>query len=410
VTDLFRKEALEHQQQQLVGTIILRRAWSTELAAAVLGVLLVAVLVVACTFGFDRRETLAGQWVPEGGLVHATTPQAGVIEAVRIAEGQSVRQGDVMFVLANERDGLRGTTSGRVAASFRQQHELLAGQLRSAEREAELNRRTLAQKLERTRRQLDDMGEALALQARRARLSQEALARYATPEYEKFLARTFVEERQADAIEQSVRLATMRREQAALLAEAGGLQAELEGLPLRTERELAGLRGALARLQQNEAENDTRYRWEIKAPRAGRVGVLNVEAGQAVTPGMTLASLADEGAPMEAVLYAPARAAGLLKAGMPATLRFDALPHQKFGQFAGVVRAVSGSPVPPGEPAAAANAPMYRVRISLGTQQVPPALMPALKPGTRLEGTVTLEHRRFVEWAVEPLLAARGRV
>jgi membrane fusion protein len=139
--------------------------------------------------------------------------------------------------------------------------------------------------------------------------------------------------------------------------------------------------------------------------------VLNAEVGLSVSAEQTLASVAPQDAPLQAVLYANSRAAGQLKAGMPAQLRFDALPYQKYGQFQGVVRDVSRSPVPVTETSTAdATQPLYRVRVRLNDATMPTGLVTALKAGTQLQATVTLEHRRFYEWVFEPLMGAKARL
>jgi membrane fusion protein len=411
MSNLFRREAVEHQQQRLLGTIIVRQSRFTKVATAILALLSALLVLVACCFGFARRETLEGRWLPESGLVHATTPQSGLVESVRVSEGQSVQKGDVLLVLSSERENVRGPTSKIVGAELAAQREMLTDQLRTARGQAALNEQALRQKLQRLRVQLAEQKQAVALQARRTEISEDIYRRFASREYAVVVSGTQIEEKQANAMEQALRLSTMRREQDALRAEVDQLQAELDALPLRTRRDLAGISATLSGVRQTEAENDTRHRWEIRAARAGLVTALQVEAGQAVAPEMPLLSIAPEGTPMEAVLYAPTRAAGLLKVGMPATLRFDALPFQKYGQFAGTVRSVSGSPVAALEmPVRTASAPMYRIRVSFDRKQLSPSLAAALRPGMQLQGTITLEHRRFVEWAVEPLISAKGQL
>jgi membrane fusion protein len=427
MTDLFRPEAVAHQQQRLLGTIVLRQAWPTTLLALLFGGLVCALIAVFFLFGFARRETLAGRLLPEGGLIHTSSPQTGLVQQVQVREGQTVAAGDLLFVLSGERQGERGSTQTRVGAALTEQRELLGSEVLRARQQSLMNQSTLTNKLAQANRQLEQIQAGINLQRRRTALANSTYERYAGAEYSVVVSREKLDEKRAEAMDQEAKLHTLQREEAAMVAERNALQAELAALPVRMQREVAGIQGSLTSVRQAEAENDTRQRWEVRAPRAGRLTVVAAEVGQMTAASEVLASIAPEGSRLEAVLYAPSRAAGQLKAGMPAQLRFDALPYQKYGQFQGVVHEVSRSPVPAAELLSSAalssatlnsatNAtavPMYRVRVHLNNTGLTPALTTelaaSLKAGMQLEGTLTLEERKFYEWVLEPLLGIKGR-
>lgn len=103
---------------------------------------------------------------------------------------------------------------------------------------------------------------------------------------------------------------------------------------------------------------------------------------------------------------------------MQVLIRYQAYPYQKFGQFEGRVREISGSPLHVGEVALPAIAqgsgggePVYRVRVDLDSQYVKTyGRYQALKPGMVLEASVLLDRRRVYEWMLEPLYSIAGRV
>lgn len=412
MNDLFRAEAIDYQQQKLLGSIILRQGWRSQWLTLGFGVLVSALIAVFFLFGFARRETLSGLLLPAGGLIQASSPQGGLVQQVRVAEGQAVRRGELLFVLSGEREGLRGQTHKRVGAALDGQRELLGEQIAGLRRQAGMDGAALAHKRERIDVQLTQLNAGVDLQRDRVALAAEAVQRFGSAEYAVVVSRDKLDEKRSDAIDQELRLRAMQREYTALQAERDTLQAEINRLPLRIQREVAALQGNLTGISRAEAENDTMQSWEVRASRAGRVTVVAVEAGQSVASGAVLASLAPEGAALEAVLHAPSRAAGQIRVGMPAHVRFDALPYQKYGQFSGEVREVSRSPVPPIEAgtAAPAGVPMYRVRVRLHGESMSPELAAALKAGMQLDATLTLEHRRFYEWVLEPLLGVKARL
>ncbi|MNL89331.1 hypothetical protein D3C87_2195830 [compost metagenome] len=56
-----------------------------------------------------------------------------------------------------------------------------------------------------------------------------------------------------------------------------------------------------------------------------------------------------------------------------------------------------------------AEVSMYRVRVILGTDRLTPDLLATLKAGMQISATVTVEHRRFYEWVLGPLLGAKAQ-
>jgi membrane fusion protein len=86
-------------------------------------------------------------------------------------------------------------------------------------------------------------------------------------------------------------------------------------------------------------------------------------------------------------------------------LRYQAYPYQKFGHHVGQVVRISRSALTPERGAASAGAePFYRVLVSLARQTVTAyGEEEPLRPGMVLEADILGEHRRLVEWVLEPL-------
>jgi membrane fusion protein len=107
-----------------------------------------------------------------------------------------------------------------------------------------------------------------------------------------------------------------------------------------------------------------------------------------------------------------------VKIGTEVSLRFDAYPYQKFGQFKGLVREISLNTIPIGELLPSSNSsmtplgkavvnasePVYRIRVQLASQQlVAFNKTHSLKPGMQLTASLVLEHRSIAEWVLAPL-------
>ncbi|MFN9212353.1 MAG: biotin/lipoyl-binding protein, partial [Betaproteobacteria bacterium] len=99
----FRREALEARSTAFLGATVLRpplsfAAWS--LIAATLAAAAIAFLF----FGeYTKRTRVVGITAPDAGLIKLLAPAPGLVVERRVNEGQSVRAGDVLFVLSAER-------------------------------------------------------------------------------------------------------------------------------------------------------------------------------------------------------------------------------------------------------------------------------------------------------------------
>lgn len=121
--------------------------------------------------------------------------------------------------------------------------------------------------------------------------------------------------------------------------------------------------------------------------------------------------------PLEARLYGLAEAVGDIRPGQQVHLRYDAFPHQRYGQHEGTVRRVVPAELTPdevmviiGDPALAQARPLFRVDVELmgetpGGQERGVRLLPTMT----LEADILIERRRIWEWVLDIDDATAGR-
>jgi len=202
------------------------------------------------------------------------------------------------------------------------------------------------------------------------------------------------------------------------LREIAALEAQRRELPLKAQAARGEIDRDLAAVAQLSAENEARQRLVVRAPQNGVVTAVLADTGQAVTPGVALASLLPADARLQAHLFAPSSAVGFVRAHQAVQLRYQAFPYQKFGHQAGEVIQVARSPLQaaelaglPLQGAAASGEPLYRITVSLDQQTVAAyGQAQALSPGMQLEADVLLDRRRLIEWLFEPVLGIASRV
>ena len=416
---LFRPEVMQARAGQWLGGVRLNTSLPWWALTAGTALLATALLTYAFVGQMTRKAHVGGILVPAGGMMDLHAAAAGRVAEVRVAEGQSVQQGEVILVLALD----RSTGGGEVGSQVAQQIELRRTAL-EAERvlrtsQIRLQQQSLAARVQAMDAELRRADDEIALAKRRLALAQQQAARVDQLLAAGFLSPTQAQTQQQEVIDAETRVQQLLRTRLALARDRATLAAESGHLAAQLQTELTQVDRAVAALAQEAAENDARRTQVIVAPRDGTVTLLPLAAGQPVLPAQLVAALAPAAAPLQAHLFAPSRTVGFAEKGQPVQLRYAAFPYQKFGLQQGTVASVSRSPVSPAQlpPGLAhlasgtgAREALYQLTVELASQQVLAyGEATPLRAGMTLDAAVVQERRRVIEWVFEPLIGAAQR-
>jgi membrane fusion protein len=412
---LFRREAIDHQYQRLYSAILLPRmptftllAWIFVAAVAVLGAFF-------CTVQIPLHENLSGRLVPERGLIAIYARERGIITSSHVAEGQRVKRGDLLFVTSSDKATLQ--TSDTLASIERSIGERIRSLEQDAQRIGQASERTtvlLRTRIADTKMQLQELDLQIRLQATRSEQARKIAERYRDLEAQHFVPNTSTQEKTADDLAQQLQLSSLRRSRLTASSELRGLQDELAQEPLHLQSALMQNARDIAELREQLARNDADRNGAIVATADGFVTNIVGRVGQTVSADLPLLEIVPPDSALEAEVFAPSRAAGVLKAGMPVAIRYAAFPYQRYGQFVGWIKDISAASAATTQPDAvdSGQSPsLYRVRIRLRDQRAEynGQLMP-LKAGAQLEATALLEKRTLWQWATEPVRRGLDRL
>jgi multidrug resistance efflux pump len=85
----------------------------------------------------------------------------------------------------------------------------------------------------------------------------------------------------------------------------------------------------------------------VAAREAGIITTIHAMPGQVMALNQPLASMIADNDPLEAELYAPTRSIGFVQPGQKVQIKYQAFPYQKYGQYAGTVKSISGMALAP---------------------------------------------------------------
>ena len=418
---LFRPEAIRGQQQAWLGSIQLIRPVSFALLTTLVLAVAALVALVLVEGRYTRKAHVSGFLVPDKGVLRLLPQQAGTVLERRVAEGQAVRQGDILFVLSTDRATLGGDTQAMVQTSLAARGKSLQEAARQRTSLQQEQRAGFDRQIDDIRRELAQVDAEAELQRQRLLLAQQAQTRVESLRAENFISQAQVQAKSEEVLGVRAQIQSLMRQRAAKQREMGALEAQRRELPLRAQALLGEIERELATLAQASAENEARQRIVVRAPQDGVVTAVLAELGQAVLPGAPVASLLPADARLQAQLFAPSSAVGFLRQNQQVQLRYQAFPYQKFGHHAGQVLQVSrtplqavdlaGLPLPESMKSTPSAEPLYRITVTLD-QQVVQAYGQAqpLSPGMQIDADVMLDRRRLIEWIFEPLLSVTGRI
>ena len=418
---LFRPEALQGRQQAWLGSIQLIRPVSLAVLTSFVLAVVLAIGVVLVEGRYTRKAHVSGYLVPDKGVVRLLPQQTGTVLERRVAEGQSVRQGDILFVLSTDRATLAGDTQATVQTSLAVRENSLR---ESARQKASLQQEVRAgfgRQVDELRRELTQLDAEADLQSQRLLLAQQAQARVESLHAENFISQAQVQAKSEEVLGVRAQIQSLLRQRSAKMREIGALEAQQRELPLRTQALQGEIDRDLASLAQESAESQAKQRMVIRAPQDGVVTAVLADPGQAASPASPVASLLPLGAKLQAQLFAPSSAVGFLRQNQPVQLRYQAFPYQKFGHQAGQVLQVSRTPLQASDLAALplpesmkstpSAEPLYRITVVLDQQAVQAyGQAQPLSAGMQIDADVMLDRRRLIEWIFEPLLSVTGRV
>lgn len=424
---LFRSEVMAYKGQAAYGQITLAQPASLKLLTAVSVLLALSVAAYFSWGSYTRKVQVSGLLMPVQGLTKVASPQGGLVSALKVTEGQTVRRGDVLFEISGQRN-TDNTAAGSVEKQTAAQLLVKQGSLQAeliqqrqllGETAGGLERR--AQGLQAELQQIDN---ELATQQSRLTLSLQNLQRHESLVAQNFVSPAQLLTHQSDRLEQQSRLQQLQRNRMGTARELANVQAELKQAPLRMQAALNTLDRSLAGLSQEQAENSARSAVTVLAQHDGVVTGLTVAQGATVSAGAVLASLVPKDASLQAHLFAPSQAVGFIQAGQKVMLRYAAYPYQKFGHQSGTVAFVSKTAMNPAEAMGPlntnanassngqqSNEPLYRITVQLDSASITAyGKQQALAPGMSVDASVLQESRHLWEWVLEPLYSISGRV
>ena len=395
-----------------------------------------AACVAWVTLGrLDVVAVADGRLVPRTQLKIVQPAEGGVLREILVAEGERVREGQVMGRMdmraaqadsvALEADlALREMQLRRIDAELRGERLAILGDDRR-----DLHAQVEAQREARVRAYENSLAEERAVILRAEREAKAALETRSKLEgalpvlveqeraferlaNEGFAGKLMSRQRSRERLEaeQDLRAQEHRVESARATIEqaerrlgqlSANYRAQLRTERIDAERERSRLAQEVEKLRHRQSLA------ELRAPADGIVKDLATHtAGAVLAPGAVLMTLVPHDEPLLAEVWLQNHDAGFVRAGQPAKLKLAAFPFQRYGMLEGRVLRISAdsSDRSAGEPGRQPSTYAYRALVELARQELRAgeAAHPLL-PGMQLSAEIRLAERSVLEYLLSPL-------
>ena len=411
---LFRQEAIDALREKFLGEATIARPlpfWVLTL----LGLIAAGMMISVAVWGqYTRRERAEGFLQLDVGAAKVSFTDSGRVAELLVKEGQEIKEGVPMARISLERAiSAPAATGAAVSGELTQRRG-------SLEKEQGQMRELAEQQLQQVRKKATDLQNEIAqvvtemkLQTQRLTSAKADALRWADLAKQKFASEVAARQKQDDATDQEIRVQALKRQKLSLERDLSNAKLEEPSVVLRARAQQEQVNRQISELQQTMVIEEAKRETIIKAPITGIVTNITVSIGQSVTADAAFATILPIGSKLQVELLVPTRAIGFVTKGKEVSLRYEAFPYERFGQYRGVIADVSQTVWSPGEKVGplVVREPAYRITAKLDRQSVEAMGQEIpLRSGMLVNADILLEKRSLLEWIFEPVLQLRGRL
>ncbi len=411
---LFRAEALHCANGPAYGPALIAAPVSFSLAAVAVCSIAVTLIALLAFGRYTQRETVSGYIAVTDGDIRVFPQAAGTVAELLVTEGQFVTAGSPLFSM------LTGRNEGMPTGASREILDGVLAEKAALDGQAEEQMSYFAAEARRHRQvmlRLDERMPVLQRQAQLAlqknRIRQRDLQRAREVHRRGHLSKRDLDAAEVAAIDSELALQTAQLQMSDFESARQETRSQFDQLQNQERLRLAQIAETASRLAQRRSAIEAGVTQTVVAPVDGRVSVIHIITGQAVSPDTLALSLLPDSAQYYAELLVPGRSIGLLEEMARVQLRFDSYPFEKYGLYGATIDRIARSLLLPGDvqvPVPVVE-PVYRVRATLDRQHVRiDEAQRALTSGLTFKADILVSERSLLEWLLAPLISAGSRI
>lgn len=421
MSSLFRPEVLQAKRDTWLGRVQDVQPIPIKIISIISFICVIILVLYAIYGGYTRRIHASGSMMPTTGLITVGSRVNGIVIEKLATEGQYVHKGDKLFAISVENTSINGPTQELTNDLLKKQKVILQKQLALKEHAAPIEKENIKDTLanlykqhEKVTHQIENDNEIIPLVQQSLVLIEKAkkMSLATNQEYQNQLY-TYAQILGTHA--------QFLQNQTSIEGQILENASKYRLYDTNLQHDLNEIKKNINDLDQKIVQGAASQTIIITAPTNGIVTALRGYIGQQVSPESPLVSIVPEGHSLEAELYVPSSAIGLLKKNSNVILRYSAFPYQKFGLYSGRVTEITYTPVTSetmgkdsspnfkneiANPNNVGDHNFYRIRVKPDRDFITayPHKKYFLQPGMQVEADIAVDYRRLYQWMFQPII------
>jgi membrane fusion protein len=330
-------------------------------------------LMIVGTTPYSRTVKATGLTVFPGGTAQVAAPQSAVVANIHVRQGDLVAAGAALVTLDLHKYGAVGAPlDERLSVLLKTQRDFFQSQIAiEADRARSAGDRFTTRKSE-LEEQIVILDQQIGLQEELIGLDNTAMRAVQELRQSGYVSDSEFRRRAENLLLAKQKLADLRRQRLSAHSDIGQAEATMAETERQSDQSIARLKTSMVDIDQQLAKVGAEGSFTLRAPIAGRVALISIQAGQQAEQSAPIVTLVPNDEPMEVELFVPSKAAGMLSDGQSARVDFDAFPYQDFGFVPGRVTAISavGARQDTALVAGISGEKLFKVTIALDKQMV----------------------------------------
>ncbi|NRA69129.1 MAG: HlyD family efflux transporter periplasmic adaptor subunit, partial [Pseudobacteriovorax sp.] len=314
--DLFRQEVQEELNFGKMGEVILLPNPKSSVLVYLLFSIFAVIFLFLAFANYNEKQKVAGIVVPDKGIIKVFPKREGVVQDIRVKEGQRIQEGDQIASLVNH-VSLEGGDSVQLLQKKNLEaiHQNIETTLANLPKRKQIEFDELSTRHKQSLKEIKLLESQLGILRERVKLLKtrttqlktlQASALISTHEFEQSKDRLLsLQQLQKQKEEDILAKKTVVHSLASTIE---NLDYKYDELKVTQEKELSGVASQIAEISAG-------YSRIVKAPISGRVATVQGSLGHRITNQKPLVTLLPDDSLWEAHLYVPSRAIGKVEVG-----------------------------------------------------------------------------------------------
>ncbi|RSO34244.1 HlyD family efflux transporter periplasmic adaptor subunit [Acinetobacter lactucae] len=398
---MFRKEAIEAQQHNNYGNILITRSNSSWLIVFIFLFIFFIVFLYIIFGSYTKKVTTKGEIYPVGGPINIKSPANGILIFKGLKEGANVTKDSSLFLVSDNRyDNDKGGDYLKDSFSIlNHKKEYIIQEKDIKIQEVNKQKTNLQEQIENKKNDLKFYKEELVI--------QYDLLKSANELYKAFLSLTaenaasnLERDRQKEKIDNlKIEIIKLKKEIETTSYDISRIKNEISLIDDNFKKEIVYLNKESSNIDGEILQNKFQKNFTVRAPVNGVITAITAKSGEIINEGDNIAILLPVDSKLVANLYLKSEAIGFVEKGQRIKIRYKAYPYQKYGQYWGEIFSISKNPLPSnnGEKLYKITASLDRDYIVVDNKKI------KLLSGMEIEADIEQENKRLIEWIIDPL-------